>query len=98
MIRCFVFYCAREHPISFVPKLKKIDKVDAPDEDVLKLINLEFIMVSDNPFSTTPNTLRSSKIDTKSRGVEQVLHWLFSLSEIEKLMPLKKSPDKTRMF
>jgi hypothetical protein len=38
-------------PITFVSKVKKMDKVDAPDADKSEWIKLEFLMDQDNPAS-----------------------------------------------
>jgi hypothetical protein len=36
-------------PITFVSKVKKIDKVDGPDADKSEWIKLQFLMDPDNP-------------------------------------------------
>jgi hypothetical protein len=38
-------------PITFVSKVKKMDKVDEPDTDKSEWIKLEFLMDTDNPES-----------------------------------------------
>jgi hypothetical protein len=44
--------CARTHPfISFVSKVKKMDKIDWQDADKSEGIKLEFLMDPDNPDS-----------------------------------------------
>jgi hypothetical protein len=40
---------APPHPIPFVSKVKKVDKVDGPDADKSEWIKLEFLMDPDKP-------------------------------------------------
>jgi hypothetical protein len=46
---CFASFCAREYPIPFVSKLKKMDKVDGHDAYKSEWIKLEFFM---DPYNT----------------------------------------------
>jgi hypothetical protein len=45
------YLCENPQPISFVSKVKKLDKVYEPDMEKSDWINLEFFMDPDNPSS-----------------------------------------------
>jgi hypothetical protein len=41
--------CVGTPPISFVSRVKKMDKLDCPSADKSEIIKLEFLMDPDNP-------------------------------------------------
>jgi hypothetical protein len=85
-------------PPFFVSKVNKMEKFDRPDADTLGLIKLEVIV--DQTFQhkvpNTPNTLLTSRMDVQRSS--SVFSVLVSFREIENLMPLKYSTDKSTMF
>jgi hypothetical protein len=81
-------------PLPFVPKVKKLDKVDGTDSDKTEWIKLEFLMDPDNPAS---NSCQNFAI-FKDGFPEEWIKWLMVLHEIKNLIPLTKPADKTRMI
>jgi hypothetical protein len=70
--------------------VKKMDKSD--------LIKLEFLMDPDNPASRSKYS-RQFAIFKDGYGVPEAwIKWLMAFREIENLMPMKESADKTRIF
>jgi negative regulator of genetic competence, sporulation and motility len=94
MICCFVSFCARERPIPFVSKEKKMDKVDGPDTDKSEWIKLEFLMETENPASKYSRQFAIFKDGCS----EDWIKWVMAFREIENLIPMKEHADKTRMF
>jgi hypothetical protein len=76
--------------------VKKVDKVDGPDADKSESIKLEFLMDPGNPASKYSRKFAIFK--DGCRVPEEWIKWVMAFREIEKLMPLKDSADKTRMF
>jgi hypothetical protein len=74
--------------------VKKMDKVDGTDAYKSEWIKLEFLMDLDNPLSKYYRQLYFFK-DGSS---EDWIKWVMAFREIENLMPMKTSADKTRMF
>jgi hypothetical protein len=74
--------------------VKKMDKVDGTDAYKSEWIKLEFLMDPDNPVS-----MYSRQFDIfKDGSSEDWIKWVMAFREIENLMPMKTSADKTRMF
>jgi hypothetical protein len=74
--------------------VKKIDKVDGTDADKSEWIKLEFLMDPDNPASKYSRQFTI----LKDGFPEEWIKWLMAFLDIENLMPMKESADKTRMF
>jgi hypothetical protein len=85
------------HPIPFVSKVKKMDKVDGPDADKSEWIKLEFLMEPDNS-SSSKYSRQFAIFKDGCRVPEEWIKWAMAFHEIENLMPMKEPADKTRMF
>jgi hypothetical protein len=86
---------SKNPPIPFVSKVKKVDKVDAAEEDKSEWINLEFLMDTDNPTSGSKYSRQFAIF--KDGCPEDWIKWVMAFLEIENLMPMKEPADKTRM-
>jgi hypothetical protein len=86
----------REKPpsIPLVSKSKKMDKVEGPDEDKSELITLELLMDSDNSASKYSRQFAIFKDGCPEEWIKR----LTTFHEIENLIPLKETANKTRMF
>jgi hypothetical protein len=96
---CFASFsvCARTPPpISFVSKVKKMDKVHGTDTDKSEWIKLEFLMDPDNPALDSQYSWQFAIF--KDGCPEDWIKWMMAFQEIENLMPMKEPADKTRMF
>jgi hypothetical protein len=82
-------------PIPFVSKVKKMDKVDGPDVDKSEWIKLEFLMDPDNP-AWGSKYFRQFDI-FKDWCTEERIKWVVAFREIEDLIPMKETVDKTRI-
>jgi hypothetical protein len=71
-----------------------MDKVVGPDTDKSERIKLEFLMDPDN----TPSKYSRKFAIFKNECPDEWIKWVMTFHEIEKLMPMKKPADKTRMF
>jgi hypothetical protein len=67
-------------------------QVDGPDADKTKWIKLEFLMDIDNPAYSRKFAI------FKDGCPKDWIKWVMAFREIENLMPMKKPPEKTRMF
>jgi hypothetical protein len=83
-------------PISFVSKMKKMDKVYGTDADKSEWIKLEFLMDPYNPYSGSKCSLQFSIF--KDGYPEDWIKWVMAFRETEILMPMKEPLDKNRMF
>jgi hypothetical protein len=83
-------------PISFVSKVKKMDKVDGTDTDKSEWIKLEFLIDPDNPPWGSKYSRQFAIF--KDGWPEDWIKWVMAFCEIENLMPMKESADKARMF
>jgi hypothetical protein len=81
-------------PTTFVSNVKKIDKVYGPEADKSEWIKLEFLMDWDNPASKYSRQFSIFK----DRCPEEWIKWVMAFREIENLMLMQESADKTRMF
>jgi hypothetical protein len=86
--------CARNPPIPFVSKVKKMDKVDGPNADKSEWIKVEFLMDPNNPASKYSRQFAIFKDGCP----EDCIKWVMAFREIENLMPMKEPADKTSMF
>jgi hypothetical protein len=71
-----------------------IDKVHGSDADKSEWGKLEFLMDTDNPTSKYSQEFTIFK----DACPEEWIKWVMAFSEIENLMSMKKSADKTRIF
>jgi hypothetical protein len=83
-------------PHSFVSTVKKMDKVDGTDTDKSEWIKLEFLMDPDNPAWGSKYSRQFAIF--KDGCPEDWIKWVMAFCEIENLMPMKKSADKSRIF
>jgi hypothetical protein len=81
-------------PILFVSKVEKLSKTDGVDVDKTKLIKFEFFMHPGNPASKYSRQLEIFK----DGWPEKWIKWLMAFRQMESLMLLKESVDKTRMY
>jgi hypothetical protein len=85
--------------ISFVTKVKKMDKVDGPDTDKSEWIKLKFLMDPENPASSSTYSLHYAIFkDRCPKEWIKWIKWVMAFREIENLMPLKEPADNTKMF
>jgi hypothetical protein len=79
-----------------ISKVKKVDHVDRPDTEKSEWIKLEFLMDPDKPASGSKYSRQVAIF--KDGFPEDWIKWVIAFREIENLMPMKESADKTRMF
>jgi hypothetical protein len=72
-------------PITFVSKVKKMDKVDGSDGDKSEWIKLEFLMDTDNPASKYSQLFAIFKDGCPEDWVK----WVMAFREIVNLMPTR---------
>jgi hypothetical protein len=93
----FASFCAQDlspPPITFVSKVKKVDKVDGPDANKSEWIKLGLLIDPDHPASKY-----SRQFAIFNDGCpEDWIKWVMDFREIENLKPMKEPADKTRMF
>jgi hypothetical protein len=83
-------------PILFISKVKKMDKVDGPKTDKNETIKLEFLMDPDNPACDSKYSRQFAIF--KDGCPEEWIKWVMAFREIENLMTMKETADKTRIF
>jgi hypothetical protein len=84
-------------PISFVSKVKKLDKVNGTDTDKSEWIKLEFLIDPDNPALDSKYSRQFSIFKHGCRAPEDWIKWVMAFREIENLMPKKELSYKNRM-
>jgi hypothetical protein len=82
--------------ISFVSKVKKMDKVDGPEADKSDWIKLEFHMDPDNSASGSKYSRQLSIF--KNGYPEEWIKWVMGFRKIENLMTMKQPTDKIKIF
>jgi hypothetical protein len=78
--------------------VKKADKVDGTDANKSEWIKLEFLMDTDKPESGSKYSRQLAIFKDGCRFPEDWIKWVMAFREIENLMPMKESADKTRIF